>query len=664
MHRSHPTPLPRHPESTRLARRSLNLGVLAHVDAGKTSLTEALLHAGGALDQAGRVDDGTTQTDTLALERRRGITIRTAVASFAVGDVTVNLVDTPGHPDFIAEVDRSLAVLDGAVLVLSAVEGVQAQTIVLHRALRRLGVPVLFLINKIDRAGADPDRVVATIRRRLTDAVVPLGAARAPGTPDAAFDRYDLAEPEPAEAVTAVLAEHDDGLLQHWVDHGRPPEPDRLWSALGRLTRQGICQPLSYGSAITGAGIADLIDFVTTLLPGEPAAVDGPMSGQVFKIERDPAGERVCSVRLRSGVLAVRDPVVVGGAEVGRVTRLEVHEPGGAVPRDQVAAGQIARVYGLTGVRLGDRLGAEVSGLPRLNFAPPTLETTVVARDRTRQLALHAALTELADRDPLIRLRPDDRGGSRISIYGEVQQQVIADTLSLEHGIEVDFHSTTVICVERPAGPGSAALRIGDPDHLLGYTLGVTVRPGRPGSGVELILDIPRSAVPMHVYSTVDGFRDAMRRYLDQPLAAGPQGWRVEDVRVIVTESGFSPPGPSTTHVKHTVELVVAEAVRRAGTIVCEPVDRFRTEAPIDAVSGILGLLGRHRGVPDTPVITGSLAVITGTIPTEELDPVRRNLHNATHGEGLLESHLDHYQPRRSGRPARRGEVPRLSRVG
>src|SRR5690606_38773949 len=156
---------------------------------------------------------------------------------------------------------------------------------------------------------------------------------------------------------------------------------------------------------------------------------------------------------------------------------------------DQGAAGQDGRVYRLTGVRLGDRLGAGGSGPARPHFAPPTLETTVVARDRTRQLALHAALTELAGREPLIRLRPDDRGGSRISIYGEVQQQVIADTLSLEHGIEVDFRSATVICVQRPAGPGSAALRIGDPDHLLGYTLGVTVPPGRPGPGVAPIPD-------------------------------------------------------------------------------------------------------------------------------------------------------------------------------
>src|SRR5918997_2551100 len=143
--------------------RSLNLGILAHVDAGKTTLTERLLHAAGVIDEPGSVDAGTTQTDFLALERQRGITIRSAVASFAIDDVAVNLIDTPGHPDFIAEVERALAVLDGAVLVVSAVEGVQAQTRVLMRTLRRLEIPSMIFVNKIDRSGADPARVAREV---------------------------------------------------------------------------------------------------------------------------------------------------------------------------------------------------------------------------------------------------------------------------------------------------------------------------------------------------------------------------------------------------------------------------------------------------------------------------------------------------------------------
>src|SRR6202043_229359 len=155
-----------------MARKTLNLGILAHVDAGKTTLTERLLYAAGVIDEIGSVDAGTTQTDSLALEQQRGITIKSAVTSFAVGDVTVNLIDTPGHPDFIAEVERVLSVLDGAVLVISAVEGVQPQTRILMRALRRLKVPVLIFVNKIDRGGARYAEVLASIAERLTPAVM------------------------------------------------------------------------------------------------------------------------------------------------------------------------------------------------------------------------------------------------------------------------------------------------------------------------------------------------------------------------------------------------------------------------------------------------------------------------------------------------------------
>src|SRR5438445_13733328 len=177
-----------------MVRRTLNLGILAHVDAGKTTLTERLLYAAGVIDIPGSVDKGTTRTDSLALEQQRGITIKSAVVSFEIGDVTVNLIDTPGHPDFIAEVERVLSVLDGCVVVVSAVEGVQPQTRVLMRALQRLDVPTLLFVNKIDRAGADPGRVLAEIEQRLTPAIVPMGSADGLGTRAASFAPFGPAD--------------------------------------------------------------------------------------------------------------------------------------------------------------------------------------------------------------------------------------------------------------------------------------------------------------------------------------------------------------------------------------------------------------------------------------------------------------------------------------
>src|SRR6476646_4486790 len=197
--------------------RTLNLGILAHVDAGKTTLTERLLYNAGAIDHVGSVDAGTTQTDSLDLERERGITIRSAVASFLVRDLAVNLVDTPGHPDFIAEVERVLGVLDGAVLVISAVEGVQPQTPLLFRALQRLHVPTLIFVNKVDRAGADPERVLATMARRLSPGVVAMGAVRGAGGRDATFVPFDAGDAAHRTTVAEILAEHNDAILRAFV---------------------------------------------------------------------------------------------------------------------------------------------------------------------------------------------------------------------------------------------------------------------------------------------------------------------------------------------------------------------------------------------------------------------------------------------------------------
>src|SRR5690349_3729235 len=204
--------------------RTLNLGILAHVDAGKTTLTERLLFTAGAIKDVGSVDAGTTQTDSLDLERERGITIRSAVASFFLDDLAVNLVDTPGHPDFIAEVERVLGVLDGAILVVSAVEGVQPQTPLLFRALQRLHVPTLIFVNKTDRAGADPERVLAEMRRRLSPGVFPIG-----------LPVVDSEEQQHA-ILAEALAEHDEAILRAFVGEARVTDVE-LRRQLGEQTR-------------------------------------------------------------------------------------------------------------------------------------------------------------------------------------------------------------------------------------------------------------------------------------------------------------------------------------------------------------------------------------------------------------------------------------------
>lgn len=656
---------------TQNRQHTLNLGILAHIDAGKTSLTERLLHAAGVIDEIGSVDAGSTQTDSLALERQRGITIKSAVVSFAIDDVTVNLIDTPGHPDFIAEVERVLSVLDGAVLVVSAVEGVQAQTRVLMRTLRRLAIPTLVFVNKVDRRGADPERVLADLARKLTPAIAPMGTVRAPGGHAARYVPYAADDPLFTGRLAELLAEHDDALLSAYVeDEAAALAPRGLRAALADQTRRARVHPVFFGSAMTGTGLDALTGAVKELLPAAAGAADGPVAGTVFKVERGPSGEKVAYARLFSGTVRVRDRVALAGrepeqehADDSKVTAVSVFERGAAVRRDAVAAGQIAKLWGLTGVRIGDVLG-DARHVPERHatahhFAPPTLETVVVPRHAADRAALHAALSQLAEQDPLIDLRQDAlRQEISVSLYGEVQKEVIEATLADEFGVGVDFRESTTLCVERVVGTGAHAEFIDtDPNPFLA-TVGLRVEPAPAGAGVEFRLGVELGSMPYAFFKAVE---DTVR----ETLAQGPHGWEVPDCLVTMTHSGYWP-RQSHAHAvfdksmsstagdfRQLTPLVLMDALRRAGTRVHEPMHRFRLTVPADVFGTLLPALGRLRAVPHAPTAHGSAYVIDGVIPAAHVHGLEQALPGLTRGEGELESAFDHYAPVTGTPPAR-----------
>jgi ribosomal protection tetracycline resistance protein len=638
----------------------LNLGILAHVDAGKTSLTERLLHAAGVTDELGSVDDGSTRTDTLALERRRGITIKSAVVSFPLDGVTVNLIDTPGHPDFIAEVERVLGVLDGAVLVVSAVEGVQAQTRVLMRTLRRLHIPTLVFVNKIDRRGARDDAVLAQLARRLAVPLVPMGRATALGTRAARF------LPGLGPAVLDTLADHDDALLAAYLDGG-VPEP-RLRAALAEQTRRAVVHPVYFGSAATGAGVPDLIAGIERLLPAADGDPAGPFSGTVFKVERGPAGEKVAYARLFSGTLGVRDRVpfgnraATGGRPEGRVTGLSVFEDGTDLRRDSAGAGRIVKVWGLAGIRIGDTLGLPGRAYEH-HFAPPTLETVVAPGPDTDRRALHVALTQLAEQDPLIDVRHDEvRQETSVSLYGEVQKEVIQATLADEYGLDVTFRETTTICVERLTGTADAVEFNKKDGNPFLATVGLRVEPAPPGAGVCFRLEVELGSMPYAFFKAVE---DSVRESLGQGL----HGWRIPDCTVTLTHCGYSP-RQSHAHqgfdksmsstgydFRGLTPLVLTEALRRAGTLVHEPMHRFRLEAPVDTLGALLPVLAGLGAVPQRTGTEGTLAVLEGAVPAARVHALEQRLPGLTRGEGELETAFDHYAP------VVRGPVPERPRT-
>ncbi|WP_106614004.1 elongation factor G [Saccharothrix carnea] len=615
--------------------RTLNLGILAHVDAGKTSLTERLLHAAGVIDEVGSVDDGSTRTDSLALERRRGITIKAAVVSFDVGGTTVNLIDTPGHPDFIAEVERVLGVLDGAVLVVSAVEGVQAQTRVLMRALRRLRIPTLVFVNKVDRGGARPESVLRDVAALLTPSVVAMGRVVGAG------GRAAHVVPVIGDGAVEVLAEHDDAVLAAYVD-GR--EVPGLRAVVAAQARRCAVHPVFFGSAITGAGVPELAAGIAEFLPASSGDPDGPVSRVVFKVERGPGGERVAFVRMFSGTVRVRDRLPE------RVTGLAVFSRGAAVRCDAVRAGQVAKVWGLEGVRIGDALGTPPPGEGH-RFAPPTLEAVVVPSREADRGALHVALTRLAERDPLIGLRH----GGRVSLYGEVQKEVLQATLAEEYGVEVEFRETTTICLERPVGVGTAVEFIGSGGNPFLATVGLRVE---PGDGVTFALGVELGSMPLAFFKAVE---ETVRETLGQGLC----GWQVTDCAVTMTHAGY---WARQSHAHGTFDksmsstagdfrlltpLVLLSALRSAGTSVLSPVHRFTLEVPGDVLGALTPVMARLRAVILSSVPRGRVTVVEGEVPAAFVHGFQRTVPALTRGEGVLETAFSHHAPVRGVVPMR-----------
>lgn len=628
--------------------QTVNIGILAHVDAGKTSLTERLLYDTGVIDRLGSVDAGTTQTDTGDIERRRGITIRSAVTAFTVGDRRVHLIDTPGHSDFVAEVERALGVLDGAVLVLSAVEGVQPHTRALMATLRSMRLPTLIFVNKIDRMGARDDGLLADIARRLTPHVAPLGRVRAIGTPAAEFVRHDPDLPAVREALATVLAEHDDALLADLVDDVTPPAA-RLWAALRAQTAAARVYPLVFGCALSGAGVATLLDAVHRLLPAAPADEER-LRGRVFAIEHAGGGARVAYVCSYGGQLRPRQRVTVHRREPdgrtgtfrGQVSALRlVGDPAG---EQVLTAGHIARVDGLADVRIGDQLGSADGLTGGARFARPGLETVVRPRRPGDAAALHAALVSLADQDPLISTRVSADGELSVLLYGEVQREVVAATLADTYGLDAEFLPTTIVHLERPAGTGGAYEPIG---HGFAAEVGLRVEPGPPGSGLRYRREVELGSLPL-------AFHRAIEDTVGHALEQGVRGWPVTDVVVTLTRCGYWSPITVAGDFRDLTPLVLARALAAAGTRVYEPCHAFEVDIPPDRIGPVTAYLAQlgarlHHTTDETTSWR-----VTGELPTRLVGAARRQLPTLSSGEGTWSSRPGPDRPVTGTAPTRR----------
>jgi ribosomal protection tetracycline resistance protein len=368
-----------------------------------------------------------------------------------------------------------------------------------------------------------------------------------------------------------------------------------------------------------------------------------------------------------SGTLRVRNRVRLGAGLQAKVTGLDVFDRGLAVPRTCLSAGQIGKVRGLSQVHIGDHIGdpePETSGTPQ--FPPPTLESVVVPGDPADRGRLRVALGQLAEQDPLIRLRQDDeRQEISVSLYGEVQKEVIQATLAGDFGIEATFRETTTIYIERPARTASAVEILQSDDHPYSATVGLKIEPADPGSGVRFCLGIADArGIPLYIYKTAGRFVDAMASYVEQSLRTGRYGWEVTDCLVTMTECGYyvgdgpakqilATPRTTAADFRKLTPLVLSQALQRAGTIVCEPMALTRLDIPAARLGALLSALARLGAEVSAPVTHGDQAAVEAVLPSADVHALQRQLPGLTGGEGVADTTFSGYRPVRGSLPVR-----------
>ncbi|MFK4468046.1 GTP-binding protein [Bacillus sp. RC252] len=607
---------------------TINIGIVAHVDAGKTSLTERILFETNVIKEIGRVDSGSTQTDSMELERQRGITIKASVVSFFIDSLKVNVIDTPGHADFIAEVERSFRVLDGAILVISAVEGVQAQTKILMRTLQKLNIPTILFVNKIDRSGANTEKVVKQIKELLSNEASPFYSVENEGIKDARIIEY-----KSYDDCMELLAPFNESLLESYVNNEIISDTP-LRKELEKQIQQANVFPIFFGSAMTGIGVTELLKNISALIPATKSAQDETLSGVVFKIERESSGEKIAYVRLFSGCLHVRKYVDIQRSESlshkEKIKKMCIFHNGNAVQASTVHSGEFCKVWGLTNIKIGDIIGKRTDYIKDIHFAEPQMEAAIEAVPKERIHDLYAALMELCEEDPLIKVWKDDvHNELYIRLFGEVQKEVIETTLYEKYNLQVTFSNTRVVCIEKPIGIGNSFDVMGEKENPFYATIGFKVERGALNSGITYNLGVELGSLPL-------AFHKAIEDTVFQTLKQGLFGWEVTDIIVTLTHTGYASPVTTASDFRNLTPLVLMDALKRAETCVYEPLNEFELTVPEHAISNTMYKLAAIPATFVEPILNNDSYQLTGSLPVAKTENFKRMLHSFAEGEGIF----------------------------
>ena len=608
----------------------INIGILAHVDAGKTTLTESLLYTSGAITELGSVDKGTTRTDTMALERQRGITIQAAVTSFDWKNYKINIVDTPGHMDFLAEVYRSLSVLDGAILVISAKDGVQAQTRVLFHALRKMKIPTIIFVNKIDQGGINLQSVYQNIREKLSDEIIVMQDVLF--TPEVSLT--DIADIEKWESVVG----ENDELLEKYIA-GEPLEIQDLQREKCRRIQNSSLFPVYHGSAKNNIGTEKLIEVITETFTSGADNNQSELCGSVFKIEYTDQKKRLVYLRLYSGTLRLRDTILLAQKQKLKITEMRIPSNGEIVQADIACCGEIAILSNDT-LKLNDILG-NTELLPRKAWEEnptPLLRTTVEPQKPEQRELLLNALTEIADTDPLLHYYVDTITHEIIlSFLGKVQLEVICSLLIERYHVNINVKEPTVIYLERPSKAANHTIHIEVPPNPFWASIGLSVTPLPMGSGVQY-----ESKVSIGYLN--QSFQNAVAEGVRHGLEQGLYGWEVTDCKICFEYGLYYSPVSTPADFRFLAPVVLEQALKKCGTQLLEPYLSFTLYAPQKYLSRAYNDAPKYCAEIESTQLKNDEVIFKGKIPARYIGEYRNDLNFYTNGRSVCLTELKGYQ--------------------
>lgn len=610
----------------------MNLGILAHVDAGKTTLTESLLYHSGIIKSRGSVDKGTTITDSLELEQKRGMTIKASTVSFPIDDVKINLIDTPGHVDFIGEVERSLRALDGAILVISAREGVQPQTRILFHQLKKMRMPVIMFINKTDRVGADYEAVLSQIRTQLAPGIIPMQEVKRTPQQEYVIRDYDWEETVFTEQI--ILC--SERLLEKYLD-GQKMEPEELEKCLRQQAGEGLQYPVYAGSALKDLGIAQLMQGIVRWLPVRKPEKSG-LSAYIYKVEHEEGGHKKIFFRIFSGTIAQKDRVRTAGAvQEITINNLMTVSRGRQIPAAKVGVNDIGILTDIPSLCCGGFIGEAAGGKCAGHLAEPMLCVNVAPAEDKDRYRLLDALNELTEEDPLLKVRISEQTGEILmDLFGRLQIEILKDTLAERFGITAQFSGMKTICREKPVSSACVQIRMGENRNLHRAGIGIRMEPLKSGEGNRYETEVSFGFIEK-------SFQNAVREGVEKALEEGLE-YALTDTRIVFVSADYDSVTSTPADYRRLAPEVVRKALRQTGVIKLEPVMNYRLFAPSGCERRIMGRLANMQASIENVIYDGGEMEVRGQVPFDAAKEFQVELKSMTEGRGIFEMEFLEYR--------------------